>query len=63
MDKREDVLFDESLDVEHELFTLIEYLINAEWDSDTLKGKIESLMKQKDVIDQELYKLQESEKQ
>ncbi len=56
-DKRENMLYDEKFDVEFDLFTLIEKLINAEWDSDTLKRKIESLMKQKNTLDIELFEL------
>jgi len=60
IDRRESALLDELFDTQYEIIEIVEILVRAEWDSVTLKNKITTLLKQKDVIDQELYKLDES---
>ena len=57
MQKRESVLHDELFDIEYDIIQVLENLINAEWDSSTLQNKIVGLMKQKFVIEKELYVL------
>lgn len=62
-DKRESALQSELFDTEHDVLVKLEHLINAEWDSYTLMNQITELMKQKDVIDRELYELNGNDKQ
>ena len=59
--QRESVLYDELFDIQYDIIEVVEHLVNAEWDSPTLKQKISELLKQKDVIDQELYELSGNE--
>ena len=59
--QRESVLYDELFDIQYDIIEIVEHLVNAEWDSPTLKQKISELLKQKDVIDQELYELSGNE--
>ena len=54
--KREDQLTDEMFDIENELIQQAQYLVNAEWDSPTLKRKIELLLKKRYDITDELDK-------
>ena len=54
--KREDQLTDEMFDVECDLIQKIQYIVNAEWDSPTLKRKIELLLKNHSDIYEELDK-------
>jgi len=54
--KREDQLTDEMFDVECDLIQKIQYIVNAEWDSPTLKRKIELLLKNHSDICEELDK-------
>jgi hypothetical protein len=42
MSKKEESLLDESMDIEFEIIDTLENLIRAKWDSNTLKGEIES---------------------
>ena len=53
-----DNLYSESVEINHEILDLIEYLINAEWDSNKLKQKIELGMKERDIIENEIYKVE-----
>jgi hypothetical protein len=62
-EKRESALFDELFDIQYDIVEVLEHLVNAEWDSFTLMKKIEELLKQKSLIDQELYELDGNETQ
>lgn len=53
-EKQEDQLYDELGDLEMEILPKLNTLINAEWDSNTLKTQIESLMKQYNTVMYEL---------
>lgn len=55
--KKEDQLFNEKFDVEWEIINKIETLIDASWDSNTLKQQIETLVKQLDNLWGEIHKL------
>ena len=52
--KAVDNLFDEVWDVEAEILDVVDVLIEAEWDSDTLKQKIQLKMKERDQIEEEI---------
>ena len=49
-----DNLFDEVWDVEAEILDVVDVLIEAEWDSNTLKQKIQLKMKERDQIEEEI---------
>ena len=49
-----DNLFDEVWDVEAEILDIVDVLIDAEWDSNTLKQKIQLKMKERDQIEEEI---------
>ena len=49
-----DNLFDEVWDVEAEILDIVDVLIEAEWDSNTLKQKIQLKMKERDKIEEEI---------
>ena len=52
--KSVDNLFDEVWDVEAEILDIVDVLIEAEWDSDTLKQKIQLKMKEREQMEDEL---------
>ena len=52
--KAVDNLFDEVWDVEAEILDIVDILINAEWDSNTLKQKIQLKMKEREQMEDEL---------
>ena len=52
--KSVDNLFDEVWDVEAEILDIVDVLIEAEWDSNTLKQKIQLKMKERDQIEEEI---------
>lgn len=52
--EKNDALFDDLLDVELEITTAVHNLMNAEWDSPTLKGDIEELNKERNRIYNEI---------
>ena len=52
--EKNDALFDDLLDVELEIITGVNNLMNAEWDSPTLKGEIETLNKERNRIYSEI---------
>jgi len=54
--KQHDALNDEMFEVEWELLEKIGSLVDAEWDSPTLKSKIEELVKQRTRLFSELDK-------
>jgi len=56
-EKRESALYDELFDIQYDIVEVLEHLVNAEWDSFTLMNKITELLKQKNMIEQELYEL------
>ena len=49
-----DNLFDEVWDVEAEILDIVDVLNEAEWDSNTLKQKIQLKMKERDQIEEEI---------
>tara|TARA_B100001146_G_scaffold76653_1_gene67956 strand:- start:605 stop:787 length:183 start_codon:yes stop_codon:yes gene_type:complete len=55
--KAVDNLFDEVWDVKAEILDVVDVLIEAEWDSDTLKQKIQLKMKERDQIEEEISKV------
>jgi len=55
--KAVDNLFDEVWDVEAEILDIVDVLIEAEWDSNTLKQKIQLKMKERDQIEEEISKV------
>ena len=56
-DKQEDQLSDERFELEMEIFHQLDLLIEVSWDSDTVKAKIESAVKSRDEIMEELFKI------
>ena len=58
--EREDQLYDEKFDIEYELFFKLRTLINASWDSNTLKIKIKELLEQWEKVEDELIELHET---
>ena len=52
--KSVDNLLDEIFDIEKEILDIVDILINAEWDSNTLKQKIQLKMKERDQIEEEI---------
>ena len=52
--KAVDNLFDEVWDVKAEILDVVDVLIEAEWDSDTLKQKIQLKMKEREQMEDEL---------
>ncbi|MBM2819639.1 MAG: hypothetical protein HW410_1321 [Nitrosarchaeum sp.] len=57
LSKQQINLMDEMAEIEYGLITKLGNLINAEWDSNTLKIKIQELMKQRSCIEEELDRL------
>ena len=52
--KSVDNLLDEIFDIEKEILDIVDILINAEWDSNTLKKKIQLKMKEREQMEDEL---------
>ena len=52
--KSVDNLLDEIFDIEKEILDIVDVLIEAEWDSNTLKQKIQLKMKERDQIEEEI---------
>tara|TARA_B100000959_G_scaffold217781_1_gene229778 strand:+ start:326 stop:505 length:180 start_codon:yes stop_codon:yes gene_type:complete len=52
--KSVDNLLDEIFDIEKEILDIVDILINAEWDSNTLKQKIQLKMKEREQMEDEL---------
>ena len=50
-------LLDEIFDIEAEILDIVDILIEAEWDSNTLKQKIQLKMKERDQIEEEISKV------
>ena len=50
----------EKSNVEGEMLSALDDLVNENWDSNALKSKIQELMKQRFCIEQQIYKLNES---
>jgi len=53
LDKQESELLDELYETEGKIFESLYFLINSDWDSNTLKLRIMELMKQKDILETE----------
>jgi len=56
--QKEDALFGEMVDIEYEIADQLRTLIHAEWDSNTVKSKLEKLMKDFDKINEEIEELE-----
>ena len=59
--KQMDNLLNEKFDIEEKVLDDLRTLIDANWDSDTVKLRLEGLMKEQDKIYEELFKLDEKE--
>ena len=55
MKKHEEEIFDDLMDSQDKILEAVGFLIEASWDSNTLKLKIESLMKERAILQKELY--------
>lgn len=55
---KEDALYDELFTIERELMHQMKILIEAQWDSNTVKTKIEKLMKSFEKVDEEIGNLE-----
>lgn len=60
--QKEDALYTEIVDVQLEMASQLKILIQADWDSDTVKSKLISIMLDYDKIDDEIFKLEERNK-
>lgn len=58
IEQRTDQLFSELVQVHYEISQRVRFLINAKWDSPTLKAEIESLISQFDQIEFEITTLE-----
>ena len=59
--KQEDNLLNEKFEIEEKVLEDLRTLIDANWDSDTVKLRLEGLLKERDKIYDELFKLDEKE--
>ena len=59
LDKRETELFDEQVEIQYSVFEQIENLVQANFDSDTLKTKVILSMKSLSHIRSEIWKIRE----
>lgn len=59
--KQMDNLLNEKFDIEEKVLDDLKTLIDANWDSDTVKLRLEGLMKEQDKIYDELFKLDEKD--
>ena len=59
--KQMDNLLNEKFDIEEKVLDDLRTLIDANWDSDTVKLRLEGWMKEQDKIYEELFKLDEKE--
>ena len=57
--KQESKYHAEKSHVEGKIISALESLVNADWDSNTLKSTIQELMKKRFCVKQQLYKLNE----
>ena len=59
--KQMDNLLNEKFEIEEKVLEDLRTLIDANWDSDTVKLRLEGLLKERDKIYDELFKLDEKE--
>jgi len=59
--KQTDNLLNEKFEIEEKVLNDLETLIDANWDSNTVKLRLEGLVKERDKIYEELFKLDEKE--
>jgi hypothetical protein len=59
LSKQESKYLAEKSHIEREIVSVLESLVNADWDSNTLKSRIQELMKKHFCVEQQLYKLNE----
>ena len=59
--KQMDNLLNEKFEIEEKVLEELRTLIDANWDSDTVKLRLEGLIKEQDKIYDELFKLDEKE--
>ena len=60
LSKQESKYLAEKSHIEREVVSVLESLVNADWDSNTLKSRIQELMKKHFCVEQQIYKLNES---
>jgi len=60
-DKRKANLIDEELDLAHKIVDDLQTLVDADWDSDKVKLSIQSLLKERNRIINEVMDLDEKE--
>ena len=59
LDKRETELFDEQVEIQYSVLDQIENLVQADFDSDTLKTRVISSMKSLSHIRSEIWRIRE----
>ena len=59
--KKVDNLLEENFEIEHKILDDLKSLIDASWDSNTVKLRLEGLIKERDKIYEELTKLDEKD--
>jgi len=59
--KKVDNLLEENFEIEHKILDDLKTLIDASWDSNTVKLRLEDLIKERDKIYEELTKLDEKD--
>ena len=59
--KQMDNLFNEKFEIEEKILDNLRTLIDASWDSDSVKLRLEGLVKERETIYDELFKLDEKE--
>lgn len=59
--KKVDNLLEENFEIEHKILDDLKTLIDASWDSNTVKLRLEGLIKERDKIYEELTKLDEKD--
>ena len=59
--KKVDNLLDEKFEIEYKILDDLKTLIDASWDSNTVKLGLEGLVKEREKIYEELFKLDEKE--
>lgn len=55
LDPKESALYDETFDIEWELYSKLRTLVDASWDSNTVKLQVEELLNQYEKAKHELH--------
>jgi len=58
LSRSENNLYGEIVDINEDILDLLDILIQAEWDSNTLKQKIAVKMKEKEKVDIEIFEVE-----